>query len=317
MELSPVIAPLSQAFIKCERGWLLYAFYTWNTDNFLPRRSFSRPPPRAAHQAHCRPDRSLFEGHLTNSGGALAWHPRAARLTQPVTKDDQGKRTVATTSTRQKSAQWTISSLLKAWAIKSISSPVPFSWLQYEKKKQNKTQQRASAKKNHGALLPIGFFFFFKRGIFIPLFYFRTEGGCFHFSKTIPCSYTWGETKTNILSQWSSRQETILFIMSGTAVTPLFLSKQFTCASEKKKKKEQWLAASLDSPHGFMLFAICARGETLPQPSSAGPLKEARQGGDQKVRYRLWAEVEINASLSHSTNLLRLWVPGTSVSPVR
>lgn len=125
MELSPVIAPLSQAFIKCERGWLLCAFYTWNTGNSLsPAAAFSSPP-RAAHHAHCRPTRSLFEGHLTNSGGALAWHPRASRLTRPVTEDDEGKRTVAATSTRQKSAQRTISSLLKAWAIKSISSPFP------------------------------------------------------------------------------------------------------------------------------------------------------------------------------------------------
>lgn len=43
MELSPVIAPLSQAFIKCERGWLLWAFHTWNTDNFLPPEEISRP----------------------------------------------------------------------------------------------------------------------------------------------------------------------------------------------------------------------------------------------------------------------------------
>lgn len=84
-----------------------------------------------------------------------------------------------------------------------------------------------------------------------------------------------------------------------------------------KKKKEQWLAASLDGPHGFMLFAICTRGETSLQPSSVGPLKEARQGGDQKVRYSLCAEVEINASLSRKTDLFRLWVPGTSISPFR
>lgn len=63
--------------------------------------------------------------------------------------------------------------------------------------------------------------------------------------------------KTNIFIQWSSHQEIIVLIMSGTVVTPLFLSKRFTCA-----QKEQRLAVSLDGPHGFMLFAICAQGKT-------------------------------------------------------
>lgn len=45
MELSPVIAPLSQAFIKCERGWLLGAFSAREIRTTL---SLSRP----LHELH-------------------------------------------------------------------------------------------------------------------------------------------------------------------------------------------------------------------------------------------------------------------------
>lgn len=44
------------------------------------------------------------------------------------------------------------------------------------------------------------------------------------------------------------------------------------------KIKEQWLAVSLDGPCGFMLFAICARGETSLQPSSAVATERGKAG---------------------------------------
>lgn len=168
MELSPVIAPLSQAFIKCERGWLLCAFCTWNTGNSLPRSSFLVPStsctPRTL-QAKPKPlwrTPYKFWRRACLTSACLASHAPSdlGRRRQTDGRSDFN-------SSKVGAANHFVTS-------KSMSNQVHFiplshSWLQY--KKQNKTRQSASAK-NHGALLPIGFIFFWGGRIFIPPFLF-------------------------------------------------------------------------------------------------------------------------------------------------
>lgn len=152
MELSSVIAPLTQAFIKCWRGRLLHTFYTEGTADFLLEQ-LSRC---CVVLASCEPYihiYSFFEKGVLYTLTAL--HSLVSRVcVLPKTEDTEGKLTVAVTSTRQ-NEQWSISSRLKAQAIKPISAPfhIPDCNTNGKLKHCRKLQLKS------WALLPIGSFF--------------------------------------------------------------------------------------------------------------------------------------------------------------
>lgn len=169
MELSPVIAPLSQAFIKCERGWLLCTFFFFFSQIFSTNDfhcfvlSFCEPYNiHVLYTALFDVRAAVFRQYLalisttdlpltilTSSGfrssaetvnnrySGFHWpFCRAAIIEQsqqcwdapqyipvlPKREENKGKLTVTMASTPPY-ALWTISSLLKAHAIKSISAP--------------------------------------------------------------------------------------------------------------------------------------------------------------------------------------------------
>lgn len=169
--------------------------------------------------------------------------------------------------------------------------------------------------------MPEGFFFSFWRGwgIFLFLFFILEQRvGVFHFSKTILCSCTRGEMKTNIFSQWSSRQETIVLIMSGTVVIPLFLSKQFTCAPKRKMGGKKRAVPGHEpgrSPRFHVVRHLCARRNLAAAVRHGGRRRRRSREVTRRWRTDCVQEEEINASLSHNTNLeqqLRLWFRSTS-----
>lgn len=170
MELSPVIAPLSQAFIKCERGWLLCTFFFFFSQIFLHERlslfcfiflwaityMYSTQPSlmltllfvlRQYLALISTTDLPLtiltssgFRGSaqtVNNRYSGFHWPFRRAAIIEqsqqcwdapqyipvlPKREQNKGKLTVTMASTPPY-ALWTISSLLKAHAIKSISAP--------------------------------------------------------------------------------------------------------------------------------------------------------------------------------------------------
>lgn len=136
MELSPVIALLSQVFIKCKWGWLLYTFYTWKTD-FL---SFSLLLPASIyfwelHMYIMDYGKPLWRPSI-NSGGVL-----------PDIHFRPGDTFKTVTMTRE-NVQRTVSSRLKVRAIKSVSSPLSpaadrntNSWIKHSRKRHLKSRE--------------------------------------------------------------------------------------------------------------------------------------------------------------------------------
>lgn len=140
MELSSVIAPLTQAFIKCWRGRLLHTFYTEGTADFLLEQ-LSRC---CVVLASCEPYihiYSFFEKGVLYTFDSLT----LTCVSCLCVAKDRGHWRQTDGRSDFNSSKWAVKHFIasKSTSNQTHFSPFSHTWLQY--KRQTKTLQKASA----------------------------------------------------------------------------------------------------------------------------------------------------------------------------